>query len=107
MFTPSPRAPRHSRQRLVGFRAELSREELIDLADTIGDDDIHVKDRATLHRRSIHGKIDMHLVGREITFLKGGFPVNFDDEINCVPIAREAARSTAGGSPGAKNTDTP
>lgn len=64
--------------------AELSREEFIDLADTIADDDIYVKNRTTLGTRPIHSDIEMRLVDRDVRFLNGGFPVNFDDRVNCV-----------------------
>jgi hypothetical protein len=65
--------------------AELSREGFIELADTHISDDIFVRDRATLHSRSIHSPIDIHLVDRDVRFLNGGFPVNFDGAVNCVP----------------------
>jgi len=64
--------------------AELSREEFIDLADTIADDDIYVKDRKTLSTRSLHSDIELRLVDRDVWFLNGGFPVNFDGRVNCV-----------------------
>ena len=64
--------------------AELSREEFIDLADTVPDDDIYVKDRNSLYKKSIHSDIELRLVDREVRFLNGGFPVNFDGRINSV-----------------------
>jgi hypothetical protein len=65
--------------------AELSREQFVELADTHEDDDIHVLDRATLGTRSIHDPIDIQLVDRTVRLLNGGFPVNFDGRVNCVP----------------------
>jgi S-adenosylhomocysteine hydrolase len=65
--------------------AELSREGFIELADTHRADDIYVYDREDLHERSLHSSIRIHLVDRAVTFLNGGFPVNFDGAVNCVP----------------------
>ena len=65
--------------------AELSREGFIELADTHISDDIYVHDRATLPTRSLHSSIDIRLVDRDVRFLNGGFPVNFDGAVNCVP----------------------
>jgi S-adenosylhomocysteine hydrolase len=67
--------------------AELSREGFIELADTHPADDIHVIDRDDLRHRSIHSDIRIRLVDREVRFLNGGFPVNFDGAVNCVPPA--------------------
>ena len=65
--------------------SELSREEFIDLADTVGDDDIYLKGKGSLRNRPIHSDIELHLVDRDVRFLNGGFPVNFDGRVNCVP----------------------
>jgi hypothetical protein len=65
--------------------AELSREQFVELADTHEDDDIRVLDRRTLGTRSIHDPIDIRLVDRTVRLLNGGFPVNFDGRVNCVP----------------------
>ncbi len=65
--------------------AELSREEFIELADAVGEDDIYVKGREDLESRAIHSDIDIHLVDRVASFLNGGFPVNFDGRVNCMP----------------------
>jgi S-adenosylhomocysteine hydrolase len=65
--------------------AELSREAFIELADTHAADDIYVYDRDTLPTRPIHSDIRLRLVDRDAVFLNGGFPVNFDGAINCVP----------------------
>ncbi len=65
--------------------AELSREAFIELADTHPSHDIYVIDRDTLGSRSIHSDIRVRLVDREARFLNGGFPVNFDGQVNSVP----------------------
>ncbi|MCC7177449.1 MAG: hypothetical protein IT177_03580 [Acidobacteria bacterium] len=65
--------------------AELSREAFIELADTHPSHDIYVVDRDTLSSRSIHSDITIRLVDREARFLNGGFPVNFDGQVNSVP----------------------
>ncbi len=65
--------------------AELSREAFIELADTHPSHDIYVMDRDTLPSRSIHSDITLHLVDRAVRFVNGGFPVNFDGRVNCVP----------------------
>jgi S-adenosylhomocysteine hydrolase len=64
--------------------AELSREAFIELADSHPGHDIYVQDRATLATRSVHSDILLHLVDRDVRFLNGGFPVNFDGRVNCV-----------------------
>jgi hypothetical protein len=68
--------------------AECSREQFVELADTHPSDDIEVLDRNTLPIRPIHDPIDVRLVDRTVRFLNGGFPVNFDGRVNCVPPAR-------------------
>lgn len=65
--------------------AELSREGFIELADTHPADDIYVHDRDDLHERSLHSEIRIRVVDRDVRFLNGGFPVNFDGSVNCVP----------------------
>lgn len=61
---------------------ELSREDFIDLAATHDQDDIVVKNRNV---RDVHSDLHFQLVDREAIFLNGGFPVNFDGRVNCVP----------------------
>ena len=90
--------------------AELSREAFIELADIHPGKDVFVLDRETLATRSVHDEICLHLVDRDVRFLNGGFPVNFDGRVNCVPphliqathalqvgAALEAVRSTRRG----------
>jgi S-adenosylhomocysteine hydrolase len=74
--------------------AELSREQFIELADTHPSDDIYVVDRDTLASRPIHSPVDLRLVDRTVRFLNGGFPVNFDGRVNCVPPRRIQATHT-------------
>jgi S-adenosylhomocysteine hydrolase len=64
--------------------AELSREGFIELADSHPGDDIYVVGRQHLAGRSVHSDIQIRLVDRTVTFLNGGFPVNFDGAVNCV-----------------------
>ena len=33
----------------------------------------------------MHSDLRFHFVDREATFVNGGFPVNFDGRVNCVP----------------------
>jgi len=63
---------------------ELSRRDFIELAATSHDDDIWI-DRASLNESNIHSDIPMHFPNRAVTFLNGGFPVNFAGNINCLP----------------------
>jgi S-adenosylhomocysteine hydrolase len=63
---------------------ELSREAFIELADAVPDDDIWI-DRTDLDEEHVHSDIHFHFVDREATFLNGGFPVNFDGHVNCIP----------------------
>jgi S-adenosylhomocysteine hydrolase len=65
--------------------AELARDHFIELADTHHGDDIHVVDRSTLRTRNVHTRIQLKLVDRHVTFLNGGFPINFDTRINDIP----------------------
>ncbi|MDA0183687.1 hypothetical protein OJ997_25485 [Solirubrobacter phytolaccae] len=63
--------------------AELSREEFIELADAHEHDDIRVLN-PDLARENLHATIHLQFVDREVSFLNGGFPVNFDGQVNCV-----------------------
>lgn len=63
---------------------ELSREDFIELADANPDDDIWI-DRKGLDESRVHSDLRFHFVDREATFVNGGFPVNFDGRVNCVP----------------------
>jgi hypothetical protein len=63
---------------------ELSREDFIELADSSKIDDIKVL-RRELDEENIHSDLRFRMVDREVAFLNGGFPVNFDGRVNCVP----------------------
>ncbi len=63
---------------------ELSREGFIELADSSDLDDIAV-DRRGLDPTDVHSDLRFQLVDREAVFLNGGFPVNFDGSVNCIP----------------------
>jgi S-adenosylhomocysteine hydrolase len=63
---------------------ELSREDFIELADSNCYDDIWIE-REGLDESCVHSDLRFHLVDREAIFLNGGFPVNFDGRVNCVP----------------------
>lgn len=63
---------------------ELSREGFIELADSSKIDDIKIL-RQEFNEEDIHSDLRIRLVDREVTFLNGGFPVNFDGRVNCVP----------------------
>jgi hypothetical protein len=64
---------------------ELSREDFIELADSSKIDDIKILRRG-LDEQDVHSDLRFRLVDREVTFLNGGFPVNFDGRVNCVPV---------------------
>jgi len=64
---------------------ELSREQFVELADANDEDDIWIV-REGLDERQLHSDLKFHFVGQEATFVNGGFPVNFDGRINCVPM---------------------
>jgi hypothetical protein len=64
---------------------ELSREEFIELAEASPHDDIWII-REELDEAKVHSNLRFHFVDREATFLNGGFPVNFDGRVNCVPV---------------------
>jgi len=66
--------------------AELSREQFVELAEAHAEDDIFIYDRETLSSRSVHSPIRFRLVDRDAVFLNGGFPINFDGRVNCVPF---------------------
>jgi hypothetical protein len=63
---------------------ELSREDFIELADAVPDDDIWI-DRTNLDEGHVHSDLHFHFVDRDATFLNGGFPINFDGRVNCIP----------------------
>jgi hypothetical protein len=63
---------------------ELSREEFIELADASPHDDIWII-REAFDESKVHSNMRFHFVDREATFLNGGFPVNFDGRVNCIP----------------------
>jgi len=64
---------------------ELSREQFVELADANDEDDIWIV-REGLDERQLHSDLKFHFIGQEATFVNGGFPVNFDGRINCVPM---------------------
>lgn len=63
---------------------ELSREEFIELADASPYDDISI-DRDGLDESDLHSNLRFTFIDRSATFVNGGFPVNFDGRVNCVP----------------------
>jgi len=63
---------------------ELSRQDFIDLADMSPYDDIEILGDG-LRLRDVHSDLVLRLPGRRATFLNGGFPVNFDGRVNCIP----------------------
>jgi S-adenosylhomocysteine hydrolase len=63
---------------------EMSRQDFIDLADTSSFDDIEIY-RGGLNESDVHSDLKFRLVDCEVEFLNGGFPINFDGQVNCVP----------------------
>ena len=63
---------------------ELSREDFIELADALPDDEIWIE-REGLDETDLHSDLRLHLVDRDVTFANGGFPLNFDGRVNSVP----------------------
>jgi S-adenosylhomocysteine hydrolase len=63
---------------------ELSRQDFIELADESDIDDIKVS-RKELDEFNVHSDLHIKLVDRSVTFVNGGFPVNFDGRVNCIP----------------------
>lgn len=63
---------------------ELSRQDFIELADVSDIDDISII-REGLDESNIHSDLHIKLVDRSVTFVNGGFPVNFDGRVNCIP----------------------
>jgi S-adenosylhomocysteine hydrolase len=63
---------------------ELSREAFIELADSSPFDEISVE-REGLDEAGPHTDLEFHFVDRDATFVNGGFPVNFDGRVNCIP----------------------
>ena len=62
---------------------ELSRQDFIELANVSPLDDISVEPVEA--NRGVHSDLRIRLLDREVTFVNGGFPVNFDGRINCIP----------------------
>ncbi len=63
---------------------ELSRQDFIELAEVSHFDDIRIS-REGLDEFNVHSPLVIRLVDRTITFVNGGFPVNFDGRVNCIP----------------------
>jgi S-adenosylhomocysteine hydrolase len=63
---------------------ELSRQDFIELADVSDIDDISII-REGLDESNVHSDLQIKLVDRTVTFVNGGFPVNFDGRVNCIP----------------------
>ncbi len=63
---------------------ELSRQDFIELAEASEFDDIWVV-RDGLNEANVHSDLRIHLIDRTVTFVNGGFPVNFDGRVNCIP----------------------
>lgn len=88
---------------------ELSREYFIELAESNPHDDIWIE-RGNLDESNLQSDIEFHFMDRNAIFVNGGFPVNFDGRVHCVPphyiqptptmmcaAALQAVRSTEGG----------
>jgi S-adenosylhomocysteine hydrolase len=65
--------------------AELARDQFIELADGHERDDIKISERSRLRSLEVHQDIRLELVDRGVTFVNGGFPVNFDGRVNDIP----------------------
>jgi len=63
---------------------ELSRRDLIELADESEFDDIEIL-RDEIDLDDIHSDIPIRFLDKRVTVLNGGFPINFDGRVNCVP----------------------
>ena len=63
---------------------ELSRRDFIELADESKFDDIEIE-RSKIDLNDVHSDIPIRLLDKQITVLNGGFPINFDGRVNCVP----------------------
>ncbi len=63
---------------------ELSRRDFIELADESRFDDVKI-DRSSIDLNDVHSDIPINLLDKLIVVLNGGFPINFDGRINCVP----------------------
>lgn len=63
---------------------ELSRQDFIELAAVSENDDISIS-RKGLDEFDVHSNLQIKLVDRSVIFVNGGFPVNFDGRVNCIP----------------------
>lgn len=63
---------------------ELSRQKFIELAGISEVHDIKII-RDGLDPNNIHSDLQIKLVDRIVKFVNGGFPVNFDGRVNCIP----------------------
>jgi len=63
---------------------EMSRQEFIEWADASPSDDVGVL-RAGLDEADLHADIRLRLVDRTVTFVNGGFPVNFNGRLTVCP----------------------
>ncbi len=65
---------------------EFNRTKFIELADRNADDEIEVINRGETISAGIHAEIRIkHESGKMFSFLNGGFPVNFDGRMECLP----------------------
>ncbi len=62
---------------------EFSRRKFIELA-MHSHGDIRI-DKSDLDENNIHSDIKIHFPNRDVTFVNGGFPVNFAGDVNCIP----------------------
>jgi len=63
---------------------ELSRRDFIEVADECEFDDIEIE-RNKINLNDVHSDIPIRMLDKRITILNGGFPINFDGRVNCVP----------------------
>ena len=63
---------------------ELSRQNFIELANVSKIDDIKVSVEGH-NEFNVHSDLHIKLIDRSVTFVNGGFPVNFDGRVNCIP----------------------
>ena len=62
---------------------EFNRRNVVEWATAHEFDDLSIGEG--LDERDLHSPIQIHFPGRDVTLLNGGFPVNFDGRIRCVP----------------------
>lgn len=63
---------------------EFNRRNIVEWAAVSKSDDIRI-DRGAINMKDLHSPISIHFPGRSVRLLNGGWPMNFDGRLSCIP----------------------